>query len=165
MGSEMCIRDRAKSAEKILRRLNFPKDFIKNVSLLIQYHMTAHEVMTDRALRRQIRNLGSENSLKLYDLMIADRISTRKDIRADFLIDRKERVRGLLSQDTAKEKFLKIDGSDLKKLGFKEGPIIGEILKALEEKVLDDPKINTRENLIEIVERNKKWEDFSERTE
>ena len=38
-------------------------------------------------------------------------------------------------------------------------------VKALEEKVLDDPKINTRENLIEIVERNKKWEDFSERTE
>ena len=155
----------AKSAEKILKRLNFSKDFIKNVSLLIKYHMTAHEVMTDRALRRQIRNLGSENSLKLYDLMIADRISTKKDRRADFLIDRKERERGLLKQDTAKEKFLKIDGSDLKKLGFKEGPIIGEILKALEEKVLDDPKINTKENLIEIVERNKKWEDFSERTE
>lgn len=47
---------------------------------------------------------------------------------------------------------LAIDGGDLKQLGFSPGPRFGEILRDLLERVIEDPALNTRETLLEIVE-------------
>ena len=46
---------------------------------------------------------------------------------------------------------LAIGGGDLIKEGVKPGPEMGEILRGLLEKVLEEPELNTREILIEIV--------------
>jgi len=48
---------------------------------------------------------------------------------------------------------LALNGRDLIGLGQKPGPRFGEILDHLMAHVLDDPELNTRERLIEIVER------------
>lgn len=52
------------------------------------------------------------------------------------------------------EKFLEIDGNDIKSLGFKEGKVIGKILKDLENLVLDDPEKNKRDYLLEYINKN-----------
>ena len=52
------------------------------------------------------------------------------------------------------EKFLEINGNDIKSLGFSQGKIIGRILKDLEEMVLDDPEKNTRAYLLEYIDKN-----------
>jgi hypothetical protein len=46
---------------------------------------------------------------------------------------------------------LAIDGGDLKQLGLRPGPRFGAILRALLERVYDDPSLNERERLLEIA--------------
>lgn len=47
---------------------------------------------------------------------------------------------------------LAIRGPDvMKALGRPAGPIVGEILRRLLERVLDDPALNTREGLLALV--------------
>ena len=44
-----------------------------------------------------------------------------------------------------------IDGKDLIKLGFEQGPIIGEILEFLLDKIIEEPELNDRGILKNIV--------------
>lgn len=141
-------------ARKVLRRFKFSNEIIKNVRILIENHMTFQSVMTDRALRRQIRKVGSDNILNLYDLMVADRLGTMKSRSADDIFKRRDRVVELLKEPTSKPKFLNFGGSDLIEMGFTPGPEFKKILNELTELVLDDPSLNTNEKLRQIVERN-----------
>lgn len=141
-------------ARKVLKRFRFSNEIIKNVRILIENHMTFQSVMTDRAIRRQIRKVGSDNILNLYDLMVADRLGTMKSRSADDIFKRRDRVEELLKEPTSKPKFLNFGGSDLIEMGFTPGPEFKKILNELTELVLDDPSLNTNEKLRQIVERN-----------
>ena len=48
---------------------------------------------------------------------------------------------------------LAIDGSDLKQLGLTPGPRFGEILRSLLERVIEQPALNTKEQLLGIVQK------------
>ncbi|MBM7550662.1 CCA tRNA nucleotidyltransferase [Peptoniphilus gorbachii] len=140
---------------EILKRLRVSNKIIDKVKILILDHMKVHSEMTDKALRRQIKRVGRENVLDLYDLLIADCKCTRIDRDASFIINRKNRVKELLDEKEMKtEKFLEIDGNDIKALGFNEGKIIGKILKDLENLVLDDPEKNKKDYLLEYINKN-----------
>ncbi|MCI5643189.1 MAG: HD domain-containing protein [Peptoniphilus sp.] len=140
---------------EILKRYRVSNRVIDKVKILILDHMKVHSEMTDKALRRQIKRVGRENVMDLYDLLIADCKCTRADRDASFIINRKNRVKELLNEKEMKtEKFLEINGNDIKSLGFSEGKIIGKILKELENLVLDYPEKNNREYLIEYINKN-----------
>lgn len=141
-------------ARNVLRRFKFSNEIIKNVRILIENHMTFQSVMTERALRRQIRKVGSDNILNLYDFMVADRLGTMKSRSADDIFKRRDRVVELLKEPISKPKFLNFGGSDLIEMGFTPGPEFKKILNELTELVLDDPSLNTNEKLRQIVERN-----------
>lgn len=143
---------------EILKRYRVSNKIIDKVKILILDHMKVHSEMTDKALRRQIKRVGRDNVLDLYDLLIADCKCTRIDRDASFIIKRKNRVKELLCEKEMKtEKFLEINGNDIKALGFKEGKIIGKILKDLENLVLDDPEKNKRDYLIDYIDKNYRW--------
>lgn len=143
---------------EILKRYRVSNKIIDKVTILILDHMKVHSEMTDKALRRQIKRVGRDNVLDLYDLLIADCKCTRIDRDASFIIKRKNRVKELLDEKEMKtEKFLEINGNDIKALGFKEGKIIGKILKDLENLVLDDPEKNKRDYLIDYIDKNYRW--------
>lgn len=145
----------AELVEEILKKYRLPNKTIEKVKILILDHMKVHSEMSDKALRRQIKRVGRENVLDLYDLLIADCKATRIDRDASFIINRKNRVKELLDEKEMKtEKFLEINGNDIKSLGFSEGKIIGEILRELENLVLEDPEKNNRAYLIEYIEKN-----------
>lgn len=145
----------AELVEEILKKYRLPNKTIEKVKILILDHMKVHSEMSDKALRRQIKRVGRENVLDLYDLLIADCKATRIDRDASFIINRKNRVKELLDEKEMKtEKFLEINGNDIKSLGFSEGKIIGEILRELESLVLEDPNKNNRAYLIEYIEKN-----------
>ena len=42
-----------------------------------------------------------------------------------------------------------MDGSDLIELGFAEGPVLGRTLESLLDAVVDEPSLNTRDQLLE----------------
>ena len=143
---------------EILKRYRVSNKIIDKVKILILDHMKVHSEMTYKALRRQIKRVGRDNVLDLYDLLIADCRCTRIDRDASFIIKRKNRVKELLDEKEMKtEKFLEINGNDIKALGFKEGKIIGKILKDLENLVLDDPEKNKRDYLIDYIDKNYRW--------
>ena len=49
-------------------------------------------------------------------------------------------------------KELAINGRELKELGVEPGPQMGEILRSLLDAVLEDPELNTKEKLKELVQ-------------
>lgn len=143
---------------EILKRYRVSNKIIDKVKILILDHMKVHSEMSDKALRRQIKRVGREYVMDLYDLLIADCKCTRVDRDASFIINRKNRVKELLKEKEMKtEKFLEINGNDIKDLGFNEGKIIGKVLKELEDLVLDDPEKNNRDFLIKYIDKNYRW--------
>ena len=46
---------------------------------------------------------------------------------------------------------LAIDGNDLKELGLRPGPEFGRILEACLDAVIEDPKLNERDRLVEFA--------------
>lgn len=141
----------AEIAQRVLTEFNVSNEIKKRVNILITEHMKVSENATDKALRRKIRKVSEDNIFLLYSLLIADRICTIENREIEFLEKQTQRIKELLNEETAKEKFLKINGTDIMKLGYKEGKIIGEILRYLEDIVIDNPSLNDREKLIEIV--------------
>lgn len=144
--------------KKLMTRMKFSNAEILYVTHLIQNHMFHYESnWTDSAVRRFIIKIGKENLNDLIDLRLADMygkynqpVRLHDSQACKLLIELKDRVSALLEQDNALSlKDLKINGNDLILLGAK-GRQIGIILNDLFQTVIDDPKMNTKEKLLEI---------------
>ncbi len=140
----------ARMAAQILDRLHFSKEIIEKVILLIREHMFVYDpdTVTDAGARRLLRRVGPENIEDLFLLREADRIGSgvpkAQPYRLRHLKFRIEKV----SKDPISAKMIKIDGTDLMaELNLIPSPKIGYILAVLLEEVLDDPSLNTKENL------------------
>lgn len=144
----------ASIAEKVLKEYNYSNSLIEKVKLLILDHMKVSENLNDKGLKRQIKRVGKENIFDLYNLLIADRLATSKNRDVDFLKDRITRIENLLSEDDGftKKDYLKVNGKDIIKLGFKEGKLIGDILVYLNDLVIDNPSLNEKGKLLKIIE-------------
>ncbi|HSL71471.1 MAG TPA: CCA tRNA nucleotidyltransferase [Longimicrobiales bacterium] len=72
---------------------------------------------------------------------------------AQDLVHRWRRVHSvLLNHPVLSTAGLAINGADLKRLGLTPGPRFGEILRALLDRVIEQPELNTKENLLTIVQ-------------
>ncbi|MBN1331735.1 HD domain-containing protein [Candidatus Dojkabacteria bacterium] len=108
---------------------------------------------SDAAIRRFISRVGGMDNVEdLIKLRIADASANPKSTFTDFEIDAlQERISKILAEDSAfKISDLAVDGHDLLGLGIK-GADIGKILNELLEKVLEDPTLNEKERLLNIV--------------
>lgn len=144
VGSEM--------AEDIMTRMKCSKDLIRRVCTLILEHMSHHNNLKDKGLKRQISRVGKEDIFNLIDLQKSDRMCSSSAAKIDFLIEREKKIREILNNNEPYEKNqLKISGDDIKLLGYKEGRMIGEILNYLLEKVMKNPNLNEKEKLIDIT--------------
>ena len=135
-----------------LKRLKFSNEIIDATSQLVRTHMRPTDAGAP-GLRRLLRDTGEYydrwRALKEADTLATniDRNAFREHI-ADFDRRMEEVKRGPKLSPLSS---LAIRGSDLLELGMKQCPQIGEILRALHEQVLDDPSLNSRETLLEIV--------------
>lgn len=139
-------------AYHILRRLNTPKKLINKVQLLIEHHMRDISSMKEKGIRRLIYKVGEENIIDLYNLNIADKKCTHKGRDIKDLLLKKEIIMSEINSSNIFEKSkLKINGYDIIKLGIKEGKLVGQILDELINLVIDNPKLNDKDLLLEIV--------------
>lgn len=141
-----------KLAEKILTRLKFDNKTVDIICKLILNHMISTN-LNDKSVKKLIVRLGKENIYDLLKLIEADRkaLST-KYINFDDVLILKSKVDDLINKkDPMSVKDLSINGDDLIEIGYKEGVNIGIILNDLLEMVLENPDINTREQLLKIV--------------
>ena len=125
----------------------------EKVALLVARHMfDAKPDSTDRTLRRFLRGIGPELVFKLLDVRIADRRAQRNPENLDDVLGLRARIEDELSRKPALTvKALAVSGRDLIARGYAPGPALGAELSRLLELVLDDPALNERERLLNLV--------------
>ncbi|MFA6431011.1 MAG: CCA tRNA nucleotidyltransferase [Candidatus Margulisiibacteriota bacterium] len=142
-------------AGKILKRLKFSNADIDYIVNLVRNHMFEYtSEWKDAAVRRFIRRIGGiQNIGPLFSLREADAKAMKQDLGCRYLVDLQKRIDKIIADQNALHvSALKVDGNDIMEtLKIKPGPKIGEILNALLEKVLDDPSLNERENLLAMI--------------
>ncbi len=132
-----------------LRRLRYSNNTIELVALLCKKHMIDTRNITKKGIRKLISLFGKENIYYLIELQRADSSSTTLG-GDDALKNKVEEA--LAEEDVFSLKDMDIDGNDIKNLGYK-GREIGNILKYLFDKVMENPKINEKIILLEIIKR------------
>jgi len=145
----------AQLAEVILNRLRFSKTTIHKTIHLVAHHLIDYTPLwTDAAVRRFIRRVGKENIPALLALRRADLATHTQGERA------LKRLRGLEERLKAQirlqpplgRKDLCIDGNQVMAVtGLSPGPEVGRILRNLSEAVLENPELNTRKTLMELL--------------
>ena len=142
----------AEMARKILRRLKFDNDTIRKVTALIRAH-DDRPPLKGRAIRRAIFRNGVDQYPELFEVKRADILAQSSFLQQEKLlyVDRYEHMYHQIieKQQCLSLKDLAVNGSDLIARGIQPGKEIGVILHAMLEQVLEDPKLNEKETLLE----------------
>jgi tRNA nucleotidyltransferase (CCA-adding enzyme) len=151
----------AKLTKKILMDLKFPNKTVDKVVSLVRWHMffSDPELITLSAVRRMVRNVGKENIWHLINLRVCDRIGTGRPKEQPFRLRKYKSMIEEVLRDPISVGMLEVNGHDVIKIVGGAGPKVGNILNALLEEVLDDPKKNTRDNMLKRVKDLSKWDD------
>ncbi len=148
----------AEMAEQIMRRLRFDNDTIYMVTKLVKYHDYGNELeATPKIVRKAVNKIGEDAFPRLFQVKKAD-------ILAQSAFKREEKLESLSGwqqiyeeiqekQQCVSLKNLAVNGSDLIAAGLRPGREIGEILQQLLEKVLEEPECNTRQQLLEEIQK------------
>lgn len=149
-------------ARKLLTKLRFSNNEINNVCHLIENHMFHYEESwSDAAIRRFVVRVKPENIEDLIDLRLADMygkynmpIQIKESNACDLLIQLQDRIKKIQEENSAFTlKSLAVNGKDLMEIGIPSGKLIGKILDSLLETVLDDPKQNSKDVLLNIAKK------------
>ncbi|HSE57027.1 MAG TPA: HD domain-containing protein [Candidatus Paceibacterota bacterium] len=143
----------ARMTKKILERLKFSRETVSRVTTLVRNHMffSDTEKITLSAVRRIIRNVGAEQIWLLMEVRECDRVGMKKK-EAPYRLRKYHAMIEEALRDPITVGQLAIDGTYLMEtLHMKPGPRMGWILHALLEEVLENPKLNTIEQLKERV--------------
>ena len=141
-----------KIAVNIMRRLKLDNDTIENVRTLVRLH-DLRPKLTDESVRRLIVMVGLSRMEMMLKVRTADMLSQSEYLREEkllYIAELEKKYREIiLRKDCLSIKDLQIKGRDLINSGIKEGPILGEILKALLDDVLITPSHNNYDYLLE----------------
>ena len=145
----------AEMASDIMKRLKYPNDIITSVTTIIKNHMRLKgsgmkgEVISDKALRKLQVDLGDHLESTL-DVMHADNMTHAGDYAMPAQIPGiRDRYKTIKLPKSKIE--LPIDGNDvMKDLGLKPGPIIGKLMKTVEDAYMENPKLSA-EDALELV--------------
>ena len=135
---------------KVLENLRFSRETIEKVVNLIRWHMffSDTEKITHSAVRRLIANVGKDNVWDLLDMRGCDRIGTGRPKENPYRLRKYKAMIEEVMRDPISVSMLKTGGKKIMELlGINSGPKVGQILNALLEEVLEDPKLNTEDYL------------------
>jgi len=132
----------AEMAEKILRRLRFPNDIIDKVCICVGEHMRIRnvQVMRPAKLKRILARETFADELELHRL---DCLTSHGNI-ANYEFLRAKAAE--LPPEVLKPAPL-VTGHDLLALGFAPGPLLGQVLRELEELQLEE-RMQSREEAL-----------------
>lgn len=142
-----------KITRKVMRRLKFDNDTTDKVTKLVLYH--DYDIApTEAGVRRAVNRIGEDIFPMIFTVRRAD-IAAQSDYMREEKLAKvayiEELYREVLSRrDAVTLKDLAISGNDLIAEGMPPGRQIGDTLSALLDRVLDDPSLNTRENLLKL---------------
>lgn len=144
----------AEIAEQVLRNLKYENKIIEQVIPLIRYH---DEIPTTaKGVYKLVNKLGSlDLAYKLVDVKLAD-ISAQNPDMFDKKYQQVMFIKNTLDKISTQNigwslKDLAVNGYDIMSLGVKAGPKVGEILRYLLDKVMENPNDNNKETLIKYA--------------
>ena len=150
----------ARLAEKIMQRMKFSNQMIGDVTHLIENHLIGYNPKwTDAAVRRLIKRVGPDHMADLMTFRRADILAHGKqNSNQDLLLELDQRIqRQLASAPPIQLSDLAVDGHTVMSVtGLSPGPAVGKILNRLGHKVLERPRWNRKEKLLEILKNMKK---------
>lgn len=144
-------RESRRIALDVLHRLHMDSASIRDIALLVENHDYRVEP-TYTAVKRMMSKTGAELFEKLLLLQKADNMAKNPEHFPEKL----KRINGALSiyrnviaqNQPYKISDLVVNGTDLMKIGYKQGREIGDALKTLLDEVIINPELNTRSRLI-----------------
>ncbi len=142
----------AEMTKDILKRLRYSNNLIDEVVTLVRTHMrpiTAGLPGLRRLLRDTEEVYEDWRALKEADAssVLLDQTQLAEELKTfDSLMEEVKK-----GPNVSPLKNLAIGGDDLIQLGLTPSPRFGEILRALHERVLDEPELNTKESLLALV--------------
>ncbi len=142
----------AEMMSSIGKKIRLPNDLIKSIQTLVLTHMRPLDC-GDAGLRRILRDTDT-----LYDtwreLKWADTISVLGDttVTKEAFLDFDQRLEQV-KKKAEKSPFsaLAIRGQDLINLGLAPSPKFKDILNSLNEKIIENPDLNNRDTLLDII--------------
>lgn len=138
----------------ILRRLKFDNDTLGKVTKLVQFHDYRIPAEPKR-VRRAMNKIGEELFPYYLEVRTADTLAQSEYLREEKLQnirDMKVCYHEILEKkECVSLKDLAVTGSDLIADGMKPGKEIGFVLNQLLEMVLENPQLNTKARLLDIV--------------
>jgi putative nucleotidyltransferase with HDIG domain len=139
-------------ADKISKRLKLSSQERKRIFILVRHHMFYYQPHhTNAAIRRFMRKVGLENIDDILDLREADRLGSGARKTSWRLEEMKTRMQQQLHQPL-EPTDLKINGHDLiDEFKIKPGPWLGKLLNLLLEKVIENPKLNSKQKLLTLA--------------
>jgi tRNA nucleotidyltransferase (CCA-adding enzyme) len=141
-------------AGQVMRRLRAPRAEMSRVGRLVLHHMFAYSSdWSDAAVRRFVLRVGSDLLPDLFALRAADDVASGVvDPARGGWQELRRRAEAAVAGDPMEARHLALNGDDLvAELGLQPGPEIGGLLAALLDAVLEDPTLNSRDQLLAIA--------------
>lgn len=143
-------------AKEILGRLRFDNDTKRKVSKLVRFH-DDRMAATKKNVRRAMHRMGEDIFPMYLSVRYADMMAQSEYLRKEKEENLKE-MQSCYNQVLEKRectdlKDLAVTGRDLIAAGMSPGREIGEVLNQLLEEVLEHPEKNTKEQLLEMINR------------
>ena len=138
-------------AEKILRRLKYDNDTIRDVCTLVRYH-DERPALNPRSIRRCMRDMNLDFD-DLFELKRAD-IAGQSDFMREEKLNAIESFESIYHENLeagncTDKKHLAVNGGDLINAGVEKGPDMGRVMEKLLDDVIEDPSQNEKETLLE----------------
>jgi tRNA nucleotidyltransferase/poly(A) polymerase len=147
----------ARLAEEILIRLKISGAMASRITHLITHHMIRYRrEWTDATVRRWLHRIGDTFLNDLLALRGADILAHGIDRDGEILLlELANRAAKVMAQSPPLRRAdLALDGNQvMKTLELKPGPKVGEVLKTLLEKVIEDPALNSKDALLALLEK------------
>ncbi len=149
----------AEIAARVLRRLRYPNSLRDRVVRIVRRHMFRVGDGGARRARRFLRRHGVDLAFDLLDHKEADLAGKRGSAgeppplaELSALATFRETVE---RERTSPHRLadLAVDGGDLIAIGFEPGRRLGSVLNELLDEVVDDPQLNTRDELLSRARR------------
>ncbi len=142
----------ARMADGVLLRLKAPTALRKQVTLLVEQHMTALEP-DKKLLKRRISRMGMDTVAQLLQLQQAD-FGGKGQAEDDHFSRIGVLLQQIATEDTCLSvKDLAVNGHDLMALGL-SGPAVGRALQTLLEQVLEESLSNEKNALLQAIKEN-----------
>ncbi|QXM06172.1 CCA tRNA nucleotidyltransferase [Crassaminicella indica] len=144
------------TVNNILKNLKFDNKTINNVCLLIYESLYTPDFSSIKDIKKFMIRIGIKNLENFWALKIA--LIKESQAHSDFsnILNVKNTVEKILKEKHPLElKDLQITGNDLISLGIPQGKQVGILLEQLLDKVLENPNLNEKDQLLKIAKNYK----------